>query len=170
VVHTFNPSTWEAEAGGFLSSRPAWSTKWVQDSQGCTEKPCLKTNKQTNKQTLLIRACFSRRETVAPSNCVQRQVENEQQICVCYFSVESREAGWGLFPEHRQGSNSYTHSTGVSGFPVACLLWLAASPQAPEQHGQLVMNLNLQYWIKMLIILLSDADYLRHWLKWEKAD
>jgi hypothetical protein len=24
-----NPSTWEAEAGGFLSSRPAWSTKWV---------------------------------------------------------------------------------------------------------------------------------------------
>ena len=22
-----NPSTWEAEAGGFLSSRPAWSTK-----------------------------------------------------------------------------------------------------------------------------------------------
>jgi hypothetical protein len=29
VAPTFNPSTWEAEAGGFLSSRPAWSTKWV---------------------------------------------------------------------------------------------------------------------------------------------
>jgi hypothetical protein len=27
VVHTFNPSTWEAEAGGFLSSRLAWFTK-----------------------------------------------------------------------------------------------------------------------------------------------
>jgi major histocompatibility complex class I len=27
VVHTFNPSTWEAEAGESLSSRPAWSTK-----------------------------------------------------------------------------------------------------------------------------------------------
>jgi hypothetical protein len=27
VVHTFNPSTWEAEAGGSLSSRPTWSTK-----------------------------------------------------------------------------------------------------------------------------------------------
>jgi hypothetical protein len=27
VVHAFNPSTWEAEAGGFLSTRPAWSTK-----------------------------------------------------------------------------------------------------------------------------------------------
>jgi hypothetical protein len=27
VVHAFNPSTREAEAGGFLNSRPAWSTK-----------------------------------------------------------------------------------------------------------------------------------------------
>jgi hypothetical protein len=27
VAHTFNPNTWEAEAGGYLSSRPAWSTK-----------------------------------------------------------------------------------------------------------------------------------------------
>jgi major histocompatibility complex class I len=27
VAHTFNPSIWEAESGGFLSSRPAWSTK-----------------------------------------------------------------------------------------------------------------------------------------------
>ena len=27
VAHAINPSTWEAEVGGFLSSRPAWSTK-----------------------------------------------------------------------------------------------------------------------------------------------
>ena len=29
VVHAFNPSTWEAEAGagGFLSWRPTWSTE-----------------------------------------------------------------------------------------------------------------------------------------------
>jgi major histocompatibility complex class I len=27
VAHAFNPSTQKAEAGGFLSSRPAWSTK-----------------------------------------------------------------------------------------------------------------------------------------------
>jgi hypothetical protein len=34
VAHTFNPSPWEAEAGGFLSSRPAWSTKWVPGKPG----------------------------------------------------------------------------------------------------------------------------------------
>jgi hypothetical protein len=27
VAHAFNPSTWEAETGKFLSSRPAWSTE-----------------------------------------------------------------------------------------------------------------------------------------------
>jgi hypothetical protein len=27
VMHTFDPSTWEGEAGRFLSLRPAWSTE-----------------------------------------------------------------------------------------------------------------------------------------------
>jgi major histocompatibility complex class I len=27
VAHAFNPSTWDAEAEGFLSLRPAWSTE-----------------------------------------------------------------------------------------------------------------------------------------------
>jgi hypothetical protein len=34
VATAFNPSTWEAEAGGFLSSRPAWFTKWVPGQPG----------------------------------------------------------------------------------------------------------------------------------------
>ena len=34
VAHSFNPSTWEAEAGRFQSSRPAWSTKWVPEHPG----------------------------------------------------------------------------------------------------------------------------------------
>jgi hypothetical protein len=29
VAHAFNPSTWETEAGRFLSSRPAWATELV---------------------------------------------------------------------------------------------------------------------------------------------
>jgi hypothetical protein len=34
VAHTFNPSTQEAEAGRFLSSRPAWFIKWVPGQPG----------------------------------------------------------------------------------------------------------------------------------------
>jgi hypothetical protein len=34
VVHAFNPCTWESEADGFLSSRPAWSTKRVPGQPG----------------------------------------------------------------------------------------------------------------------------------------
>jgi hypothetical protein len=34
VAHTFNSSTWEAEAGRFLSSKPVWSTEWVPGQQG----------------------------------------------------------------------------------------------------------------------------------------
>jgi hypothetical protein len=45
VAHTFNPSTREAEAGGFLSSRPAE----FQDSQGYTEKLCLEKKKERKK-------------------------------------------------------------------------------------------------------------------------
>jgi hypothetical protein len=41
VAHAFNPSTWKAEAGGFVSSRQAWY-KEFQDSQGYIKKPCLK--------------------------------------------------------------------------------------------------------------------------------
>ena len=48
VAHAFNPSTWEAEAGGFLCSRPAWSTEF-QDSQGYAEKPCLEKPKKKKK-------------------------------------------------------------------------------------------------------------------------
>ena len=39
VAHAFNPSTREAEAGGFLSWRPGLQSEF-QDSQGYTEKPC----------------------------------------------------------------------------------------------------------------------------------
>jgi hypothetical protein len=53
VAHAFNPSTWEAEAGGFLSSRPAWSTEYRVSSRTAraTEKPCLQKNPKKNKKT-----------------------------------------------------------------------------------------------------------------------
>jgi hypothetical protein len=38
VVHTLNPSSWEAEAGGFLSLRQAWFTEWVPGQPGLYSK------------------------------------------------------------------------------------------------------------------------------------
>jgi hypothetical protein len=52
VAHTFNPSTWEAEAGRFLSSRPAWSTKWV-PGQPVLYRETLSPNKQTRQNHFL---------------------------------------------------------------------------------------------------------------------
>jgi hypothetical protein len=53
VVHAFNPSTWEAEAGKFLSLRPAWSTELVPGQPGLYRETLVlkkQKNKQTNKQ------------------------------------------------------------------------------------------------------------------------
>jgi hypothetical protein len=47
VAHNFNPSTGEAEAGRFLSSRPVWSTKWVPGQPGLHRETL--SWKQTNK-------------------------------------------------------------------------------------------------------------------------
>jgi hypothetical protein len=48
VAHAFNPSTLEAEAGGFLSSRPAWSTKCIPGQPGLYRETL--SQKQTNKK------------------------------------------------------------------------------------------------------------------------
>ena len=50
----------EAEAGGFLSSKPAWVIQSkFQDSQGYTENPCLKKIKIINKKSLRAHhACY----------------------------------------------------------------------------------------------------------------
>jgi hypothetical protein len=46
VAHTFNPSTWEAEAGDFwVLGQPGLQSEF-QDNQGYTEKPCLEKKKQ----------------------------------------------------------------------------------------------------------------------------
>jgi hypothetical protein len=52
VAHAFNPRTWEAEAGTFLSSRPAWFTEWVSGQPGLHREtlPRIKKHKQQQKQ------------------------------------------------------------------------------------------------------------------------
>jgi hypothetical protein len=47
VVHAFNLSTWEAEAGGFLSLRSAWSTELSSRAIMATQRnPVLKNQKR----------------------------------------------------------------------------------------------------------------------------
>jgi hypothetical protein len=51
VVHAFNPSTWEAEAGGFLSSRPAWSTRVSSRTARATQRNPVSNNNNNNNNT-----------------------------------------------------------------------------------------------------------------------
>ena len=53
VAHAFNPSTREAEAGGFLSSRPAWSTKRVLGQPGLHRETMSKKKKKKKKGVFL---------------------------------------------------------------------------------------------------------------------
>lgn len=51
VIHNFNTSTWEVEAGGSLSLRLACSAEFL-DSQSYIKNPASKQSiNQTNKQT-----------------------------------------------------------------------------------------------------------------------
>jgi hypothetical protein len=49
VEYAFNPSTWEAEAGRFLSSRPAWSTKSSTTARAIQRNPVSKDQKKKKK-------------------------------------------------------------------------------------------------------------------------
>ena len=98
VAHTFNPSTWEAEAGEFLSSRPAWSTKWVPGQPGLYRETLSPKTKQTktNKQKILnlwsfwftmvnLSRCNSIliKEELLPQRCLKRGSEGWTVILNC---------------------------------------------------------------------------------------
>lgn len=52
VAQAFDPNTWEAEVVRSVSSRPIWSTKWVQDNEGSvTQRNPVSKNKIKQKQT-----------------------------------------------------------------------------------------------------------------------
>jgi hypothetical protein len=53
AADTFNLSTWEAEAGGFLSSRPAWSTRVNSRTARATQRnPALKKKRKKKSYSL----------------------------------------------------------------------------------------------------------------------
>jgi hypothetical protein len=82
VAHAFNPSTREAEAGRFLSSRPSGLQSEFQDSQGYTEKPCLEkqTNKQANKQNKTTTKKKERKKERKEEREKEREKEKIQKL------------------------------------------------------------------------------------------
>jgi hypothetical protein len=50
VAHAFNPSTWEAEAGGFLSLRPAWFTGLVPGQPGLRRETLSRKQNKTKQK------------------------------------------------------------------------------------------------------------------------
>jgi hypothetical protein len=50
VAHAFTPSTWEAQAAGFLSSRSVWSTEWVPGQPGLHRETLSRKTKKKKKK------------------------------------------------------------------------------------------------------------------------
>jgi hypothetical protein len=98
VVHTFNPSTRKAEAGGFLSSRPAWSTKWVPGQPGLhRETLSRKTQKEKKNPSQVHKYFWWWKEHGECSGCrnlkLSREVSQSQAcnwLCV-NLSVTARQ-------------------------------------------------------------------------------
>jgi hypothetical protein len=72
VAHAFSPSTWEAEAGGFLSSRPVLSTKWVPGQPGLYRE-----TRSQNKQTRKKRKKRKKRQDKTPIISVFKRLWQE---------------------------------------------------------------------------------------------
>ena len=75
VALAFNPNTWEAKAGGFLSSRPDLSTEWVPEQPELYREILFqKTKKQTNKKhgklnNALLNDSLVKKESILESSC-----------------------------------------------------------------------------------------------------
>jgi hypothetical protein len=85
VAHAFDPSTREAEAGGFLNSRPAWSTKWVPGQPGLHRETLSRKKKKKKKDTICetivevkSRSEFKREKTLSAGRKSCSQPVNEE--------------------------------------------------------------------------------------------
>ena len=90
VAHAFNPSTWEAEAGRFLSSRPAWSTEWGSRTARATQRNPVSKNKQTqtNKQTKRLNTKWLQlcSKEQAQTMAVEKSCAFKNKLCTCFLS------------------------------------------------------------------------------------
>ena len=57
MAHAFNPSTQEAEAGGSLSSRSAWSTEQVLEQPGLHRETVSQRNQKISSSQIHLGLC-----------------------------------------------------------------------------------------------------------------
>jgi hypothetical protein len=115
VANAFNPSTWEAEAGGFLSSRSAWSTEWVPEQPGLHRDTLSRKtkNKQNKKVNTLLH--FTVQRDCYPRGYMTRWSggpEIRTTPCSGYFSL-----GHSPFPNCVRCSPCPLALTPVKSFP-----------------------------------------------------
>jgi hypothetical protein len=98
VAHAFNPNTWEAEAGEFLSSRPAWSTEQDPGQPGLHRETLpRKTKRKKKKEEEKKKSC---RCTAWSS---------------CGFPTTRTGLTLTLLPAHKSCSPNWTALSGLSG-------------------------------------------------------
>jgi hypothetical protein len=64
VTQSFNPSTREVEAGGSLSSRPAWSTKQVPGQPGLHRETLCQNNSNNKRGGGMVGTNLKAKDTV----------------------------------------------------------------------------------------------------------
>jgi hypothetical protein len=84
VVHAFNPSTWEAETGGFLSSRPSLVYRVSSRTARAIQRNPVskKTKKQKQNKIIRLSRCFSSSEqrwAVIEKSMVSKTKENNNK-------------------------------------------------------------------------------------------
>jgi hypothetical protein len=85
VANAFNPSTLEAEAGGFLSSRPAWSTDWVPGQPGLHRETLFRKTKNKTKQNLISFLTFPGAYLNSAAN--KATPECQALSCLCFVDL-----------------------------------------------------------------------------------
>jgi hypothetical protein len=88
VVHTFNPSTQEVEAGRSLSSKSVWTGQF-QDSQGYTEKVCLEKLNRTKQKRTKIKRRSRRKMRERGRKRGRGKGEREGISCLFFFFFSS---------------------------------------------------------------------------------
>jgi hypothetical protein len=91
VAHSFNHSAWEAEAGRFLSCRPAWSTEGVPGQPGLHRE--ILSRKQTNKQKKPQNKQKNKQTKKTNKQTKQKKEEEEEERNMSQIKKQSNSEG-----------------------------------------------------------------------------